>query len=247
VACDLPPREDDLIDAADAAKIFSEVLERYALHDWDVAVRATLVADCTVGAKHLYLREGARFSRAHIDALIAHEIEAHILCAENGAHQPYQLLRIGCANYLQTQEGLAIYSQNRIISPHSEKRYSPARSILGLTYALEHSFAQTRAYLHEELGYNPEKSLTKTLQLKRGLDDTSQAGAFTKVVVYFRGVRAIEEFVQAGGDVRRLYVGKVALEDLTLVESIPGLVDPVLLPMHLRQHPTTKKKRTSKK
>lgn len=244
IACDLPVPEDELLGATDAAALFTEVLERYSLHDWQVSVRTTLVADCTVGAKHLYLRQGARFSRAHIDALIAHEIEAHVLCAENGAQQPYLLFRQGCANYLQTQEGLAIYSQNRILSPYSDKRFSPARSILGLTYALEHSFAQTRAYLHEGLGYNADKALTKTMQLKRGLGDTSQAGAFTKVIVYFRGLHAIEDFVRTGGDIRRLYVGKVALEDLALVEAVPGLLDPVLLPTHLREKTRSTKKRS---
>ena len=188
----------------------------------------------------------------HIEALIAHEIETHILTAENGAHQPYALFRNGCANYLDTQEGMAIFNQNRIYSPFHEKRYYPPRNVLGLAYGLEHSFAETRKYLHEELGYTPEKALSQAITIKRGLSDTSEAGGFTKSIVYFRGLRAIEHFVKDGGDLTRLYVGKISLDDLELVEKIEELQAPLLLPSFLRETEETsqkdkKKTRTKKK
>lgn len=234
VACDLPPHPDDLLTAAEAVPTFAAVLERYGLHDWQVSVRKKLVADCTVGGNNVYLREGALFSRMHIDALIAHEIETHVLTAENGDHQPYQLLRRGCAGYMDTQEGLAIFNQNRVLSPHHDKRYGPARSVLAVAYALDHSFADTRAYLEDALGYRPEKALSKTIDVKRGLRDTSEAGAFTKGLVYLRGLRAIEQFVTGGGNLASLYVGKVALEDMDLVRQIPELRPPIILPSFLR-------------
>ncbi len=93
--------------------------------------------------------------------MVAHEIETHVLTAENGSHQPYELLRRGTANYLDTQEGMAIVNQNRTLSPHHEKRLGAARSLLGVAYALEHSFSDTLAYLEQELGYRPEKALAK--------------------------------------------------------------------------------------
>jgi len=53
--------------------------------------------------------------------------------------------------------------------------------------------------------------------------------------VYFRGLRSIERFIAERGDLRRLYVGKVALEDLSIVEGVPGLQPPLLLPDFLRE------------
>jgi alpha-L-glutamate ligase-like protein/uncharacterized protein (TIGR02421 family) len=235
IACDLPPQPEDMLTAAKAAPIFEEVLQRYGLHDWQVVVRPSLVADCTVGGTSVYLREGALFSREHVDSLIAHEIETHVLTAENGKNQPFELFRRGFAQYLDTQEGLAVWSQNRVLSPHHDKRYGPARNVLAIAYAMEHSFAETRRYLVDELGYRPEKALGKTIDLKRGLTDTSKPGGFTKGIVYFRGLRAIEHYVEQGGDIARLYVGKVALEDLDLLEEIPGVKAPILLPLHLRE------------
>ncbi|MDO8648559.1 MAG: DUF1704 domain-containing protein [Candidatus Peregrinibacteria bacterium] len=238
VACDLPPPERELIDAEDAVPLFEEALMRYSLHDWQVSVKENLVSDCAVGGRKLFLRKGKRFSREHIAALVAHEIETHILTAENGAHQPFALFRGGFAHYLDTQEGLAIWNQNRVISANHEKRYGPARSVLGIAFALEHSFCETVRYLEDELHYDHEKAFGKAFELKRGLRDTAEPGGFTKGIVYFRGVRAIEQFVLSGGDLKRLYIGKIAVEDLEHAEKVPGVKPPLLLPVFLREQET---------
>lgn len=233
--CELPPSPGKMLSADEAAERFRAVMEQYGLHEWKVSVRDALVADCTVGGREVYLRGGARFTPGHLEALIAHEIETHVLTAENGASQPFELFRRGFAQYLDTQEGLAIFNQNRILSPHHDKRYGPARNVLAIAYVLEHSLAQTRRYLEEELGYGSEKALSKAIDFKRGLADTAEPGGFTKGLVYFRGLRAIEEFVGRGGDLRKLYVGKIALEDLDLIAKIPGIREPILLPVWLRE------------
>jgi alpha-L-glutamate ligase-like protein/uncharacterized protein (TIGR02421 family) len=234
-ACDLPPPASELLTAEEAAERFESALSRYGLHDWQVAVRQALVADCAVGWKRLYVRKGALFSVEHADSLIAHEVETHILTAENGDRQPYDLFRRGFANYLDTQEGLATYNQNRVLSLHHEKRYGPARGVLAVAYSLEHSFVDTRRYLEEDLGYTPAKALTKVVELKRGLYDTSEPGSFTKGLVYYRGLRAIEQYVAQGGDIKRLYLGKVALEDLEVAEQVAGVKPPLIIPGFLRE------------
>lgn len=247
-ACDLPPPDSAMLSAEQAAARFTQVLERYGLHDWRVEVSQRLVADCTVGGGKVYVRAGARFAPSHVDALVAHEIETHVLTAENGSRQPYELFRRGTANYLDTQEGMAIVNQNRVLSPHHEKRLGAARTLLGLDFALTHSFSETLAYLEEELGYRPEKALNKAFDFKRGLSDTSEHGAFTKGVAYFRGQRAVEQFLKDGGDMKRLYVGKVAIEDLSLVEAVQDLKSPLVLPHFLRENgEKSAKKRTVKK
>lgn len=244
IACDLPVRGDLKLTADETAPFFEEALLKYGLHDWQVIVREHTIARCTVGGRKVTLRKDATFQRSFIEALIAHEIETHVLTAENGAHQPYELFRRGFANYLDTQEGLAIYNQDRFLSPYHAKRLGPARNILAIAYALEHSFAETRRYLHEELGYELAKALSKTIEVKRGLANTVEPGGFTKSVVYFRGQRTIEQFLEEGGDLKRLYIGKIALEDLEMLEGIAGVKAPLVIPSFLRPpaEPKTKKK-----
>jgi alpha-L-glutamate ligase-like protein/uncharacterized protein (TIGR02421 family) len=247
-ACDLAEHDAASLSLEETKRRFEEALTQYGLHDWQVTIRSKLVADCTVGGKHVYLRDGANFSPTHIEALIKHEIETHILTAENGEHQPYALLRRGCAGYLDTQEGLAIYNQNRVYGESHEKHYNAPRNLLSLAFATEHGFAQTRQYLEQEIGYDAEKALQQTIIIKRGLSDTSEPGAFTKSVVYYRGLRAIERFVAEDGDLAQLYVGKIPLEDIALVQALPDLQPPLLLPEFLRERPkkTAKKRKTSK-
>ncbi len=240
------PVENETLDAEATAKRCAEVLEKYGLHDWHVEISDRVVADCTVGGTKIYVRSGARFSPEHVTGLIAHEIETHVLTAENGSHQPYELFRRGTANYLDTQEGLAIFNQNRVLPAHHDKRIGPARNLLGIAYALEHSFAETLAYL-EELGYSPDKAVSKAFDCKRGLSHTSEAGAFTKSIVYFRGQRAVEQFLKDGGDLKKLYVGKIAIEDLPLIEQMDDVKPALILPLWLRDAHTEAKKHTTKK
>lgn len=231
-ACDLIPNK--LLNAEQALKKFEAVLKKYSLHDWQVSVRPKLVARVTVGGNKIYIRESARFSEEDIASLVAHEIETHVLTSENGNHQQYDILRRGTAGYLDTQEGLAIFNEHAVLSPFADKRYNPARNIIGLNFSLTHSLAQTRTYLETELGFTPEKAISQSITMKRGLRDTSKPGGFTKTVVYFRGLRAIEKFVADGGDIKRLYIGKITLSDLEQIEKIPELKKPLILPEFLR-------------
>lgn len=246
IACDLHTPDAQLMSAEEAKAAFDNVMLAYGLHDWQVTIKSGMIADCAVGGKKVFIRSGARFSRMHIESLMAHEIETHVLTAENGAIQPYELFRRGFANYLDTQEGLAIYSQIRVLSPHHEKRYLHAKGVLGVAYAMEHSFAETRRYLTRELGLRPEKALMKTADLKRGISQTSEQGAFTKSLVYFRGYRAIEQFLREGGDIRRLYIGKIAIEDLGLIAQMPEVKDALILPTYLRAKKAPKAPRATK-
>ncbi|MSR67398.1 DUF1704 domain-containing protein [Candidatus Peribacteria bacterium] len=220
--------------AEEARPVFEEHLERYGLHDWIVEVKRGMVADCAVGEHRVFLRSGALFTDDHLRALLAHEIETHVLTAENGRMQPYEIFRRGCANYLDTQEGLAIYSQNRVLPLQHEKRFLHAKGVLAVAFAMDHSFAETRSYLENDLGYTYEKAISKTIDLKRGFSRTQDTGAFTKSLVYFRGFRAIDQFVSQGGDLRKLFVGKIAIEDLPLIEKIEGMRPPGMLPVFLR-------------
>lgn len=236
-ASELPPDPKDILTHDDAVTIFEQTIDSYGLHDWQVSVKQNMVADCAVGEKRIFIRHGARFSKAHVASLVAHEIETHVLTGENGAIQPYNLFRRGFANYLDTQEGLAIHNQIRVLSPHHEKRFLHAKSVLAVAYAMEHSFSETRRFLERDLGFRPEKALMKTLDLKRGMNRGTEIGAFTKTLVYFRGYRAIEQYVRAGGDLKRLYIGKIAIEDLPLIDQIEGIKPALILPVFMRERP----------
>lgn len=220
--------------AESVKKAFERVLADYGLHEWQVVIRKGMVADCAVGDKKVIIREGATFTDTRLQSLIAHEIETHAITAENGSVQPFEIFRRGFAGYIDTQEGLAIWNQNRVLPLGDEKRFRHALNVLGVEYALTHSFAELRSFLENELGMDARRALLKAVDMKRGIAQTSEPGAFTKSLVYFRGLQLIEVFIRSGGDLRQLYIGKVDVQDLPLATSIEGLRPPVILPHFLR-------------
>jgi alpha-L-glutamate ligase-like protein/uncharacterized protein (TIGR02421 family) len=223
-----------LIPASRVQGRLEEVLREYGLHDWQVKLCPSLVADCAIGRNVLLLRQGAEFSEERVRSLIAHEIETHILTTVNGEKQPYDLLRVGCAGYLETQEGLAIVNQNRLLPADHEKRAWPALGVVALHYAFTHSFAETRSFIRH-LGFDDRRALRTCFKVKRGLRHTSDAGAFTRELLYFRGMKLVQEFLAKGGEMRKLYVGKIHVPDIELVEKVEGLVPPAILPWFLQE------------
>ena len=161
--------------------------------------------------------------------VIAHEIQTHIFTAENGKSQPYQLFHRGTGGYLTTQEGLAIYNQERAVDCLTEKHFWNAALVVAIQQAQMGSFRDVYDAMRA-MGYDEGKAFQFALKSKRGLEDSSLPGAFTKDLIYFRGKQMIEEFVANGGDLKRLYVGKIDLPSLEEIGSLPFLVAPKYLP-----------------
>jgi alpha-L-glutamate ligase-like protein/uncharacterized protein (TIGR02421 family) len=246
-ACLLPYADSKELSATEVVEIFEEVLKNYGLHEWNVSVKPSMVTDCAVGGRKVFIKADATFSPLHVQSLIAHEIETHVLTAENGSMQPYAIFARGTAGYLDTQEGLAIWNQSKVLPPHHEKMYAHAKNVLGIAFAASHSFAETRSYLQKELGMRPEKAISKSIDYKRGLANASDHGGLSKSLVYFRGWQKINEFARRGGEIRDLYIGKVAVEDLELTRAMPELRKPLLLPISLRELPEDVKKTPKKR
>ena len=51
------------------------------------------------------------------------------------------------------------------------------------------------------------------VRIKRGLGDPEAPGVYAKDTVYLRGRIRVQAFLEAGGDIADLYVGKVGIED----------------------------------
>lgn len=212
---------------------FEKVLKDYGLDSWKVKVKEHMVTDVIAGKKNvLFVREGATFDETRLRMLVAHEIETHILTAENGARQSYLMFNRGFGNYLETQEGLAIWNQESVITHDVEKNYRSAVLVFVIDFAMKHGFAETVDYC-KKLGMKTDKAFRTAIKVKRGYEDTSKPGAFTKDMIYFSGYLQIQSFVAGGGDLRDLYFGKYNLKDLQHIKDIPNLHQPYILPKFL--------------
>jgi len=214
--------------------IIENIIEEYGLKGWSVKIKKEMVSDAIAGKENsVMIREGATFSEDRLRGVIAHEIETHVFTAMNGSLQPYKIFQRGLADYLMTEEGLAVYNQEKTESGETEKKYWPASSVIGIYAAMQGSFA----YVYTEVlrhGFGAERAWRVALKSKRGLADTSKPGAFTKDYVYFKGYKKILDFIKNGGNLKDLYYGKINIDDLELVKKVKGLKAPMYLPSYLR-------------
>jgi len=228
------PSSGRLLTAKEAKKVFEKAIAEYGLKGWRVKLKEDLVSDAIAGKENtILIREGATFSEDRLKGTIAHEVETHAFTAMNGVLQPYKIFQRGLADYLMTEEGLAVYNQEQTESSYTIKKYWPASSVIGIAVGMKGSFVDIYLKILE-LGFGSERAWRVALKAKRGMTDTSQAGVFTKDAIYFKGHKMIQKFVKNGGDLKDLYYGKTNLEDLETVKKVKGLKNPVYLPSYLR-------------
>lgn len=209
---------------------FEKVLESYNMDDWRVKIKEGMVADCVVGKNNrLFIKEGVEFTKRRIKALTVHEIETHILTAENGKKQPYEIFSRGTANYLETQEGLAMYNVEQQRGEPFEENLKALGHVICIYESLNFSFSEVFDKLIK-LGVEEEQAFRSCLKAKRGFYDTSKKGAFTKDYIYYKGYYTVKNFIESGGQLEDLYIGKINLQDLEKIKAIPGIIPPRILP-----------------
>lgn len=227
-------KDEEKIKSLEVKKRFEEIFKKYGLNNWQVKIKDEMVTDCIAGKSNtLFIRKDALFSEKRIEKLIIHEIETHILTAENGKNQPFEIFNRGLADYLETQEGLAIYNVTTQMESSIHESFKSLALVIAIDEALRSSFVKT---FEKVLSYGipMEQALRVTLKVKRGLTDTSKRGAFTKDIIYYSGYKKVKRFIEEGGNLKDLYIGKLNLDDLPLVKKIKGLVAPKYLPEWLK-------------
>ncbi len=187
--------------------------------DWKVKEKR-MVAGAAVNSKNktLYINQNKDFSEADVKRLIVHEINTHAIRAENGHKMPLKLFKVGFPGYLETEEGLAAYNEYKagLLSPKILRMY--AGRVLAVHMSLKNSFSYVYNSLLEYFTKND--AWTLTLRAKRGLKDTSKPGAFTKDHLYLKGFLRVKQHAESGGDLKKLYVGKIGIEHVPLLKYI---------------------------
>jgi alpha-L-glutamate ligase-like protein/uncharacterized protein (TIGR02421 family) len=219
------------ITSQEASQQMQDFLKERGILNWQVKVKKGIVSRCVVGKNNrLLVKDDELFSQWDIDKLIAHEIETHIYCTENGKLQPYQILRRGTAHYLRTQEGLAVYNQNLAVEGGTRDALLGFHAVF---WAREMGFRQLFETLKK---YVSEDRAWKTaVKVKRGMSDTGQTGAFIKNALYWWGCYQVEQYMKQGGNYEDLFVGKFEISQIDLVKGIEGLVEPKYLPRSAEQ------------
>ena len=179
---------------------------------WEVEINSVMAARVSVdSAKYLIkVNASAKFRERDVAKLVAHEIDVHVTRGKNGEGQPLHIFSTGLPGSLETEEGLAIYSEELARAATPGGRWRRGLVCRAILWAQEMGF---RDLYERILGVaGPGLAWGVSVRLKRGMSDSSLPGVFAKDVVYYRGERRISQWLQGGGSLSTLYVGKVGLE-----------------------------------
>lgn len=192
-----------------------------------VQLTNTLASAMMVAHDQLFVSETASIREHRLEPLLHHEVGTHLLTYFNGRQQPLRQLYAGFAGYEALQEGLAVLAEylvggltigrTRVLAG----RVAAVRSIVeGAT------FIETFDLLHRQRGLGAKTAFMTTLRVYRG-------GGLTKDALYLEGLRDLLAYLRRGHDLEPLYVGKISLKHVPMVQELRrrGLVQPpALLP-----------------
>lgn len=225
----------DTVGAAEAAKIL-ELRMADSLLPWKIKLRKNISSKAGLDSrsKYLLVKTGERFAPQELRSLAIHEIETHIFRKENGALQGLPaLFGGGFAGPPTTEEGLAFF--NETIGQHDPRRtLLVAARTIAAHLARKHSFYSVFHALYA-LGLPLPYCWNVTVRVKRGLSDTSKPGSFTKDHHYLKGYLEVKNFLDKGGDMRLLYIGKLNISNAeSLAKFGIEIKEPRYLPRHLK-------------
>jgi tetratricopeptide (TPR) repeat protein len=244
---------------------FDAALQEYGFVGWQTTIEATAKAPrIEQSIRQLVLPDEA-VSLTRARHLLSHELETHVFRSNAGEHSSLALLAIGTKNFLQTEEGLALYydrETDQLQGEASAKTIptsvwigtlatslasgvtTPPLTFWALFTLLEQILVVQRllqsfdANLATTQRKAHDLALTRCLRTFRGVPDLTHPGhCYTKDALYLRGLLSVGDALAKDETVlERLMVGMVGLEQLADLEEL-GIVTPPNRPQWLAHRP----------
>jgi uncharacterized protein (TIGR02421 family) len=185
--------------------------ENYAqAYDFPLRVKLStnIAAEAMVSnsTRTLYLKKNILFSKNQLETLAHHEIGVHMVTTYNGILQPLKIFSNGLPNNVETQEGLAVFSEYMGGALPLKRMKELAYRVLASDSLIKgYGFADTFDLIHNQYKLNKHDAFAITLRAHRG-------GGFTKDRLYLSGLRKIYSRYKKGLSMDFLLLGKVSLE-----------------------------------
>ncbi len=233
-----PPVEDSLLDLAgqilkvppstadgtkrlgpaEIAALAEIEIEHYREQFPGMSAKAEIRADTPPGLMvsqgDLLIGERSSVSDTRIHALLQHEIGIHSVTYHNGRAQPLKMLYSGMPGYEQLQEGLAVFAEFLVGGlTLGRLRTLAARVVAVSQMTARRSFTEVFHALHGDYGFGKHSAFNIAMRVFRG-------GGLTKDAVYLRGLAEVVEYVQNGGDIETLFVGKMGPEHVSIIQEL---------------------------
>jgi uncharacterized protein (TIGR02421 family) len=229
---------DDEPAGADMEKVFSPVEARAYFQDFseqynfplNIRFSTNIAADAMVSnsSQTLFIKKNAKFSKNQLLTLANHEIGIHMVTTFNGLAQPLKVFSNGLPKNVETQEGLAVFSEYMGGALTLKRLKELAYRVMASDSLIKgYSFADTFNLIHGQYKLNRNEAYSITLRAHRG-------GGFTKDRLYLSGLRKIYQRYKNKGDMDVLLSGKVTLDiegEMNHLKNL-GLANPITHKSH---------------
>jgi len=218
------PETDYDLDSADHldAEAFAEVAAAELTHyrrdcpefPETVHIRHDLPPGLLVSEGRLLIGHRTRVPAGRVEALLHHEIGTHMLTYFNGRVQPLRLLYNGLARYASLQEGLAVLAEYLVGGLNVPRlRVLAARVVAAHCMIEGSSFVDLYRLLRRDHRFESNEAFSIALRTFRG-------GGLIKDVIYLRGLHEVMHHLQEGGSLEALFVGKMGLHHLPVLDEL---------------------------
>ncbi len=198
-----------------------------------VQLTGTLASAMMVAHDQLFVSETASIRADRLEPLLHHEVGTHLLTYFNGRQQPLRQLYAGLAGYEALQEGLAVLAEYLSGGLTVGRMRVLAARVVAVRSMIEGArFIESFDLLHRQRGLGAKTAFMTTLRVYRG-------GGLTKDALYLEGLRDLLAYLRRGHDLEPLYVGKISLKHVSMVQELRrrGLVQPPALLPRFREDP----------
>lgn len=191
----------------EAEELFRNYAKQYNF-TFDIKYSKTMGAIAMVlnNIQTLVLNENHTFSENEMGILTNHEIGVHMVTTMNGLLHPLKIFSHGFPSNVETQEGLAVFSEYMSGNLTVRRLKELAYRVLAVdSLAKGYSFSKTFRLLHNTYDLEREQAFYITTRAHRG-------GGFTKDYLYLTGLKKVYDYYNEGKDLKLLLTGKVSLE-----------------------------------
>ncbi len=207
-----------MYNAHDAKAYFEDFSKRYDFkYNLKLSTNLSAAAMVLNNTQSLVLRKNHKFSENQLKVLTNHEIGVHMVTTFNALVQPLKIFSNGFPNNVETQEGLAVFSEYMsgclTINRLKELAY---RVIAVDSLHKGYHFADTFDLLFSQYKLNRDIAFAITLRVHRG-------GGFTKDHLYLSGIKKVYDYAKGGKDLDVLLTGKVSLEYIETIKKLQDL------------------------
>jgi uncharacterized protein (TIGR02421 family) len=172
------------------------------------------ISELMVSFGRLLIPEAAAFRADRVEPLLHHEIGTHVVTYQNGARQPLTLLTIGLPGYDETQEGLAVLAEYLTGGLDPRRLRVLAARVVAIGKMLDGAeFLEIFESLRGDYGMPTRTAWSIAIRVVVG-------GGSVKDAIYLRGITRLLEALAEGSSMEVLFVGKLALDHIPLVQDL---------------------------